>query len=66
MMGETFDPRSWVSGMRVIHPKFGAGSLVMLSHLKGTLHMATVEFDDGRRETFDIDGSGMTREQPVS
>jgi hypothetical protein len=52
----------WISGMRVVHPKWGPGTLTILSHKTGDLHMATVKFDDGRKATFDIDGSGLTRE----
>jgi hypothetical protein len=53
----------WISGMRVVHPEWGPGRLVILSNIKGDLHMATVKFDSGRKETFHIDGSGLTREQ---
>ena len=52
----------WIAGSRVVHPEFGPGTLTILSHLKGDLHKATVRFDSGRKETFDIDGSGLTRE----
>lgn len=58
---ETPDLR-WIAGMRVVHPQFGAGTLTLLSQQKGALHKATVAFDSGRKETFDIDGSGLTRE----
>ena len=48
--------------MRVVHPVFGPGKLEMLSKKADALHKVTVKFDNGRRETFDVDGSGMTRE----
>jgi hypothetical protein len=60
-MSEMPDLR-WIVGIRVVHPEFGPGKLVALSHIKEALHKATVAFDNGRRETFDIDGSGLTRE----
>jgi hypothetical protein len=52
----------WVAGMRVVHPEFGPGKLEMMSRKAGALHRATVLFDSGRREMFDFDGSGLTRE----
>jgi CheY-like chemotaxis protein len=55
----------WTVGMRVIHPLWGLGIIRALSKEKGTLDQATVAFDSGRLETFDIDGSGLRRKSPT-
>jgi hypothetical protein len=52
----------WVAGVRVVHPTFGPGTIEMIAQRGGALHKATVRFDNGRRETLEIDGSGLTRE----
>jgi CheY-like chemotaxis protein len=55
----------WIAGMRVIHPLWGWGIIQAVSREKGTLDRATVAFDSGRLETFDIDGSGLRRKSPT-
>jgi CheY-like chemotaxis protein len=55
----------WIAGMRVIHPLWGWGIIRALSKEKGTRNQATVAFDNGRLETFDIDGSGLRRKSPT-
>jgi CheY-like chemotaxis protein len=57
--------RPWTVGMRVIHPLWGLGIIQALSKPKGTLDQATVAFDSGRLETFDIEGSGLRRKSPI-
>jgi CheY-like chemotaxis protein len=58
------DPR-WIPGMRVIHPLWGSGVIRTLSSEKEDPQQATVAFDSGRLETFDIDGSGLRRKSPT-
>jgi CheY-like chemotaxis protein len=55
----------WIVGMRVIHPLWGQGIIQALTKEKGTLDQATVAFESGRLETFDIDGSGLRRKSPT-
>ena len=55
----------WIAGMRVIHPLWGWGIIQALSKEEGILDQATVAFDSGRLETFDIDGSGLRRKSPT-
>jgi CheY-like chemotaxis protein len=55
----------WIAGMRVIHPLWGWGIIQAVSKEKGTRDRATVAFDSGRLETFDIDGSGLRHKSPT-
>jgi hypothetical protein len=54
----------WMPGVRIVHPDLGAGVIVMISRKLGALHKLTVKFDSGRRETLEVDGSGIAREKP--
>jgi CheY-like chemotaxis protein len=55
----------WIAGMRVIHPLWGWGIIQAVSKEEGTRDQATVAFDSGRLESFDIDGSGLRRKSPT-
>jgi hypothetical protein len=52
----------WLPNVRVVHPQWGPGVITIVSRLKGDLHKVTVKFDSGRKETFEVDGSGRHRE----